>query len=78
MTYEQAIERIDVIVQELEKGDLPLEQSLKLFEEASGLTAFCQKQLEEARQVVVRMRSGNDEERSPIEEPFERAEELDE
>jgi len=40
--------KFEVIVKEMEKGDLPLEQSLKLFEEGVALSGSCRKELEEA------------------------------
>jgi exodeoxyribonuclease VII small subunit len=46
--FEECLQRLEVIVKELEKGDLPLEQSLKLFEEGVTLSASCRKELEEA------------------------------
>ena len=36
-TFEQSLERLEVIVRSLERGDAPLEESLKLFEEGAGL-----------------------------------------
>ncbi len=46
--FEECLQRLEVIVKEMEKGDLPLEQSLKLFEEGVALSASCRKELEEA------------------------------
>jgi exodeoxyribonuclease VII small subunit len=46
--FEECLQRLEVIVKEMEKGDLPLEQSLKLFEEGVTLSASCRKELEEA------------------------------
>ena len=46
--FEECLQRLDVIVKEMEKGELPLEESLKLFEEGMGLTNACRKELEEA------------------------------
>ncbi len=44
--------RLEEIVAELEKGDIPLEQSLKLFEEGIKLSRICNKRLEEAERKV--------------------------
>ena len=68
-SFEQSMGRLDEIVRHLEKGDLPLEQSLKLFEEATGLISGCSKMLDEAEQKVVKLKKGAD--RAPIELPFE-------
>ncbi len=46
--FEECMQRLERIVDELEKGDLPLEQALKLFEEGIQLTNSCRKELEEA------------------------------
>ncbi len=50
--FESALERLEKIVQDLEQGDLPLEQSLKLFEEGVKLARVCTKRLEEAERKV--------------------------
>src|SRR5690242_15171740 len=50
--FEAAMARLEDIVQELEKGDVPLEQSLKLFEEGIKLSRICNKRLEEAERKV--------------------------
>ena len=46
--FEECLQRLEVIVKEMEKGDLPLEQSLKLFEEGVALSSSCRKELEVA------------------------------
>jgi exodeoxyribonuclease VII small subunit len=68
-TFEQAIARIDEIVKTLEKGDAPLEQSLSLFEEGTGLIKSCGKLLDSAEQKVVRLQKGVD--GAPEEHPFD-------
>jgi exodeoxyribonuclease VII small subunit len=45
---EDCLLRLEKIVQELEKGEVPLEKSLTLFEEGMQLSAACRKELEEA------------------------------
>jgi exodeoxyribonuclease VII small subunit len=50
--FEKALERLEGIVDSLEKGDLPLEDSLKIFEEGMELVNFCSRKLEEAEQKV--------------------------
>jgi exodeoxyribonuclease VII small subunit len=47
-TFEAALQKLDEIVQKLEKGDLPLEQSLLLYEEGVRLSRLCHAKLEEA------------------------------
>ena len=50
--FEQAMARLEAIVGELEKGDLPLDESLKIFEEGIRLSKNCLKVLEEAEHKV--------------------------
>ncbi len=46
--FEECLQRLEKIVQDLEKGDAPLEKSLTLFEEGMQLSAACRKELEQA------------------------------
>lgn len=46
--FEASLEELERIVKELEKGDLPLERSLLLFESGMKLSGECRKMLEEA------------------------------
>ncbi len=46
--FEDCLQRLEKIVDELEKGNVPLEQALKLFEEGMQLSSSCRKELEEA------------------------------
>ena len=46
--FEECLERLEKIVHELEKGEVPLEKSLTLFEEGMQLSATCRKELEQA------------------------------
>ncbi len=60
--FEAAMARLEEIVNELEKGDLPLEQSLKLFEEGIKLSRICNKRLEEAErnvEILIKDKNGN-------------------
>jgi exodeoxyribonuclease VII small subunit len=50
--FEQAMARLEAIVGELEKGDLPLDESLKIFEEGIRLSKNCLKILEDAERKV--------------------------
>ncbi len=69
LSFEQSITRLDEIVKQLEKGDAPLSDSLKLFEESTALISGCDAMLNEAEQMVVKLKKGPDGE--PIELPFE-------
>lgn len=60
-TFEAGLEELERIVKELERGDLPLEQSLALFEKGMRLSADCKRQLEEAEsRVEILMKRGSD------------------
>ena len=52
LSFEQSLARLDEIVRHLEKGDLPLKESLTLFEEGTGLIKNCGMMLDEAEQKV--------------------------
>lgn len=69
MSFEESLGRLEEIVRHLEKGDLPLSESLKLFEEGSGLLKNCSTMLDEAEQKVVKLKKGED--RQPVELAFE-------
>ncbi|MBV9158630.1 MAG: exodeoxyribonuclease VII small subunit [Acidobacteriaceae bacterium] len=59
--FEASLEELERIVKELEKGDLPLEQSLTLFESGMRLSAECKRQLEEAEsRVEILMKRGSE------------------
>jgi exodeoxyribonuclease VII small subunit len=47
-TFEQALQQLEQIVQKLEKGELPLEDSLALYEDGIRLSRLCHGKLEEA------------------------------
>ena len=59
--FEKALKRLSSIVAGLEKGDLPLEESLQLFEEGVKLSRYCSDRLEEAErriEVLVKGKGG--------------------
>lgn len=51
-TFEDALERLETITDELESGDLSLEASLKKFEEGIKLAHFCNSKLDECQHKV--------------------------
>lgn len=55
LTFEKAIARIEEIVNTLEKNEVSLEESIKLFEEGTHLTALCTKRLEDAQQKITEL-----------------------
>jgi len=50
--FEEALARLEAIVAELERGELPLEDSMRIFEEGMKLSKVCLKMLEEAERKV--------------------------
>lgn len=46
--FEECLDRLEKIVAELEKGDVPLDRALELFDEGMKLSGSCRKELEEA------------------------------
>ncbi len=50
--YERAVNRLEEIVEKLEGGELSLEESIKLFEEGTRLSADCYKVLKDAEQKI--------------------------
>src|ERR1044071_3467070 len=68
-TFEAQLASLERIVRELERGDLPLEQSLELFEQGVRLSRECQERLNEAeRRIEVLLRGGDG---ATIAVPFE-------
>ncbi len=51
-SFEESMERLEEIVRTLEKGEVPLEESLKLFEEGTKLARLCDATLTEAEKKV--------------------------
>ena len=68
LSFEQSLARLEQIVQAMEKGDVALEESMKLFEEGTGLVRRCEKLLDEAELKVVKLSKGPD--GAPVEGAF--------
>lgn len=67
-TFEQNMLRLEQIVRAMERGDVPLEESLKLFQEGTALVASCGKLLDEAELQVKAIIPAED--GTPVEEEF--------
>ena len=67
-TFEASMARLEQIVRAMERGDVALEESLKLFQEGTELVRSCQKLLDEAQLQVTKIMAGPD--GSPQEEAF--------
>ena len=61
-SFEESLKKLESIVDQIEKGDLPLEESLKLFEEGVSLSAACKQELDAAEgkvEMLIRQRDGS-------------------
>ena len=67
-SFEQNMARLEQIVRAMERGDVALEESLKLFQEGTELVRSCSKLLDEAQLQVKKIMTAPD--GSPVEEDF--------
>lgn len=67
-SFEENMQRLEQIVRAMEQGDVPLEESLKLFQEGTHLVESCGKLLDEAELEVKKVIAAND--GTPTEEDF--------
>ena len=67
-TFEASMARLEQIVRAMERGDVPLEESLKLFREGTDLVRTCNELLENAQLQVKKIMTAPD--GSPVEEVF--------
>ena len=67
-TFEESMIRLEQIVRAMERGDVALEESLKLFQEGTELVSNCQKLLDDAKMQVKMIMTAAD--GSPVEEDF--------
>ena len=67
-SFEKSMARLEEIVARMERGDVPLEQALSLFEEGTGLVSRCTALLDEAELKVIQLSKGPDGE--PVEGEF--------
>lgn len=72
--FESSLEELERIVRELERGDLPLEKSLDLFEQGVKLSRACQERLSEAERRIETLTRDN--QGRPTIRPFEAEDEL--
>ncbi len=67
-TFEENMARLEQIVRAMERGDVPLEESLKLFQEGTELVSACNKMLSDAQLQVKKIIGVSD--GTPVEETF--------
>lgn len=58
LSFEEALQRLEAIVQKLERGDVPLDQSIDLYAEGDRLRAQCQKRLADAQARIEQIVAG--------------------
>ena len=68
ITFESSMQRLEQIVRAMERGDVPLDESLKLFREGTELVEYCGKLLDEAELQVKKIVPAPD--GTPVEEAF--------
>ncbi len=68
LTFEQAMGRLEQIVRAMERGDVPLDESLKLFQEGTELVRSCEKRLNDAEMEIKKIMTAPD--GSPVLEDF--------
>ena len=68
-TFEENMQRLEQIVRAMERGEVPLEESLKLFQEGTELVRTCGKLLDDAQLQVKKIAVAED--GSPVEESFD-------
>ena len=67
-TFEESMNRLEQIVRAMERGDVPLEESLKLFQEGTELVQTCTKLLDNAQLQIKKVMTAAD--GSPVMEDF--------
>ena len=60
LSFEQALEALERIVDDLERGDVPLDQSIRIYERGEALKAHCEKLLKAAENKVEKIRLSRD------------------
>ncbi len=60
MSFEAAMAELEAVVGQLERGDVPLEDSIKLYERGAALKARCEKKLKDAEERVAQITLGED------------------
>ncbi|MCE5173182.1 exodeoxyribonuclease VII small subunit [Paenibacillus profundus] len=61
LNFEAAIEKLELIVSQLEGGDAPLEQAIDLFQEGMRLSKFCSEKLQQVERKIEMLTEQNGE-----------------
>lgn len=60
LSFEKALAELEQIVGKLERGDVPLEESIAIYERGEGLKSHCEKLLQSAEMKVKKIKLGQD------------------
>ena len=60
MSFEEAMRELEALVGKLERGDVPLEQSIELYQRGEALKAHCEQKLTDAEEKVAKLTLGPD------------------
>ncbi len=77
VSFEKAYERLEQILEKMNRGNVPLEEALQLYEEADGLLRLCHEKLtnaEEKIEILIKQRNGElfaDENGQPLKQSFQ-------
>jgi len=61
MTFEQAMEKLEALVEKLEKGDVPLEEAINYYQEGMKLSKFCNDKLSNVQEKMVKIMNEQEE-----------------
>ena len=55
ITFEQAMEKLEAIVEKLEEGDIPLEEEISIYKEGMDLSRICQEKLKNVEEQLTQI-----------------------
>lgn len=68
LTFEQAMEELEKIVEQLEQGDIPLEEALNIYKQGMEYSKFCHDQLKKAEDQLTKILTDQGEENFQLQE----------
>ncbi len=60
-TFEESLEKLETIIEQLEGGDLPLEEAFKYYKEGMDLSLFCSNKLQQVEKEVLQIQKEQEE-----------------
>ena len=58
--FEEALKELEAIISRLEEGDVPLDETIKLYEKGAKLKDYCEKKLKDAEEKIQKVNQKND------------------